>query len=173
MRTRLWASPVRIADACCAALCCWLQVLGEDLKLVLGQQDRLERGSDTWANPVSYDKLGEWNMHMNGRRLTESLFQKMGSQLMVAAAGHSESSLAVVSRDVAAESPSCFTATTAGRQRPRIQQTGPTHCLLTVTVCCCLLLQLCATAAGAMEWPVAACLTAPPALAAARRQPSP
>jgi hypothetical protein len=35
------------------------QVLGEDLKLVLGQQDRLERGSDTWANPVSYDKLGE------------------------------------------------------------------------------------------------------------------
>ena len=39
-----------------AALC--VQVLGEDLKLVLGQQDRLERGSDTWANPVSYDKLG-------------------------------------------------------------------------------------------------------------------
>jgi chlorophyllide a oxygenase len=35
------------------------QVLGEDLKLVLGQQDRMERGSDTWANPVSYDKLGE------------------------------------------------------------------------------------------------------------------
>jgi hypothetical protein len=34
------------------------QVLGEDLKLVLGQQDRLERGADTWANPVSYDKLG-------------------------------------------------------------------------------------------------------------------
>lgn len=33
------------------------QVLGEDLKLVLGQQDRLERGGDTWANPVSYDKL--------------------------------------------------------------------------------------------------------------------
>lgn len=36
-----------------------VQVLGEDLKLVLGQQDRMERGSDTWANPVSYDKLGE------------------------------------------------------------------------------------------------------------------
>jgi chlorophyllide a oxygenase len=35
------------------------QVLGEDLKLVLGQQDRMERGSDTWANPVSYDKLGK------------------------------------------------------------------------------------------------------------------
>ncbi|WIA31318.1 hypothetical protein OEZ86_002220 [Tetradesmus obliquus] len=33
------------------------QVLGEDLKLVLGQQDRLQRGGDTWANPVSYDKL--------------------------------------------------------------------------------------------------------------------
>jgi hypothetical protein len=41
------------------ALCCCPQVLGEDLKLVLGQQDRMERGSDTWANPVSYDKLGE------------------------------------------------------------------------------------------------------------------
>jgi hypothetical protein len=34
-----------------------LQVLGEDLKLVLGQQDRMQRGGDTWANPVSYDKL--------------------------------------------------------------------------------------------------------------------
>ena len=34
------------------------QVLGEDLKLVLGQQDRLERGGDTWRTPVSYDKLG-------------------------------------------------------------------------------------------------------------------
>jgi hypothetical protein len=34
------------------------QVLGEDLKLVLGQQDRLLRGGDTWATPVSYDKLG-------------------------------------------------------------------------------------------------------------------
>jgi chlorophyllide a oxygenase len=33
------------------------QVLGEDLSLVLGQQDRLRRGGDTWANPVSYDKL--------------------------------------------------------------------------------------------------------------------
>jgi chlorophyllide a oxygenase len=32
-------------------------VLGEDLKLVLGQQDRMARGGDTWANPVSYDKL--------------------------------------------------------------------------------------------------------------------
>lgn len=34
-----------------------MQVLGEDLVLVLGQQDRLEAGGDTWANPVSYDKL--------------------------------------------------------------------------------------------------------------------
>lgn len=33
-------------------------MLGEDLKLVVGQQDRLERGGDTWANPVSYDKIG-------------------------------------------------------------------------------------------------------------------
>jgi chlorophyllide a oxygenase len=34
------------------------QVLGEDLVLVKGQQDRLLRGGDTWAHPVSYDKLG-------------------------------------------------------------------------------------------------------------------
>lgn len=33
------------------------QVLGEDLVLVLGQQDRLQRGGNTWANPVSYDKM--------------------------------------------------------------------------------------------------------------------
>ncbi len=34
-----------------------MQVLGEDLVLVSGQQQRLQRGGDTWANPVSYDKL--------------------------------------------------------------------------------------------------------------------
>jgi chlorophyllide a oxygenase len=33
------------------------QVLGEDLVLVLGQQDRMQRGGDTWRLPVSYDKL--------------------------------------------------------------------------------------------------------------------
>lgn len=33
------------------------QVLGEDLVLVKGQQDRMERGGNTWANPVSYDKM--------------------------------------------------------------------------------------------------------------------
>ncbi|GFR39736.1 hypothetical protein Agub_g218 [Astrephomene gubernaculifera] len=33
------------------------QVLGEDLVLVEGQQDRLLRGGDTWANPAPYDKL--------------------------------------------------------------------------------------------------------------------
>lgn len=32
-------------------------MLGEDLVLVLGQQERLQAGGDTWANPVSYDKL--------------------------------------------------------------------------------------------------------------------
>ena len=35
----------------------FLQVLGEDLVLVKGQQDRMIRGSDTWNFPVSYDKL--------------------------------------------------------------------------------------------------------------------
>ena len=34
------------------------QVLGEDLVLVAGQQDRLQRGANVWANPVPYDKLG-------------------------------------------------------------------------------------------------------------------
>eukprot|EP00798_Chlamydomonas_sp_ICE-L_P009853 gene9853-7743_t len=34
------------------------QVLGEDMALITGQQDRLERGGDTWANPMPYDKLG-------------------------------------------------------------------------------------------------------------------
>lgn len=34
------------------------QVMGEDLVLVAGQQDRLERGANVWNNPVPYDKLG-------------------------------------------------------------------------------------------------------------------
>eukprot|EP00210_Caulerpa_lentillifera_P008667 g8266.t1 len=34
------------------------QVLGEDLTLVIGQQDRMLRGSSVWKNPVAYDKLG-------------------------------------------------------------------------------------------------------------------
>lgn len=33
------------------------QVLGEDLVLVKGQQDRMIRGGDIWQHPVSYDKL--------------------------------------------------------------------------------------------------------------------
>lgn len=66
--------PALCAAACAAAagtcvLCCRLvlttccvrhlvQVLGEDLVLVRGQQDRMSRGADVWRNPVSYDKLG-------------------------------------------------------------------------------------------------------------------
>lgn len=34
------------------------QVLAEDLRLVLGQQDRMYRGANVWNNPVGYDKLG-------------------------------------------------------------------------------------------------------------------
>merc|ERR1712167_274815 len=34
------------------------QVLSEDLRLVVGQQERMKRGADVWSNPVSYDKLG-------------------------------------------------------------------------------------------------------------------
>ncbi|PNW88760.1 hypothetical protein CHLRE_01g043350v5 [Chlamydomonas reinhardtii] len=33
------------------------QVLGEDLVLVLGQQDRMLRGGSNWSNPAPYDKL--------------------------------------------------------------------------------------------------------------------
>lgn len=32
-------------------------MLGEDLVLVQGQQHRMQKGGNTWANPVSYDKL--------------------------------------------------------------------------------------------------------------------
>lgn len=34
------------------------KVLDEDLRLVLGQQDRMIRGANVWNMPVSYDKLG-------------------------------------------------------------------------------------------------------------------
>lgn len=34
------------------------QVLGEDLRLVTGQQDRMRRTGRVWAHPVAYDKLG-------------------------------------------------------------------------------------------------------------------
>jgi len=34
------------------------QVLGEDLVLVEGQQERLLQGADVWGHPVPYDKLG-------------------------------------------------------------------------------------------------------------------
>lgn len=34
------------------------QVLAEDLRLVLGQQDRMYRGANVWNHPVGYDKLG-------------------------------------------------------------------------------------------------------------------
>ena len=32
-------------------------MLGEDLVLVKGQQDRMIKGADVWQHPVSYDKL--------------------------------------------------------------------------------------------------------------------
>lgn len=34
------------------------KVLNEDLRLVLGQQDRMIKGENIWNMPVSYDKLG-------------------------------------------------------------------------------------------------------------------
>jgi len=51
------------------------QVLGEDLRLVVGQQDRMERGGRVWAHPVAYDKLGlhyrRWRNVMEGRDVDE------------------------------------------------------------------------------------------------------
>jgi chlorophyllide a oxygenase len=35
-----------------------VQVLNEDLRLVLGQQERMINGANIWNWPVSYDKLG-------------------------------------------------------------------------------------------------------------------
>lgn len=32
--------------------------MGEDLRLVEGQQDRMHRGANVWNLPVAYDKLG-------------------------------------------------------------------------------------------------------------------
>jgi len=52
------------------------QVLGEDLVLVSGQQDRMQRGADTWAHPVSYDKLAvryrRWRNKVGNQELQPS-----------------------------------------------------------------------------------------------------
>ena len=44
------------------------KVINEDLKLVLGQQDRILTGGDVWKTPVIYDKLGvhyrRWRNHV-------------------------------------------------------------------------------------------------------------
>lgn len=32
-------------------------MLGEDLVLVQGQQERMAAGDDTWGTPMAYDKL--------------------------------------------------------------------------------------------------------------------
>lgn len=50
-----WAAKVPFASNLWRAVAD--RVLGEDLVLVAGQQDRLLRGGDVWANPVPYDKL--------------------------------------------------------------------------------------------------------------------
>jgi chlorophyllide a oxygenase len=50
-------------------------VLGEDLVLVVGQQEAMQRGGDTWRHPVSYDKLAvryrRWRNVDAGKRLEE------------------------------------------------------------------------------------------------------
>lgn len=42
----------------CSVRVSWVQVLNEDLRLVLGQQERMINGANVWNLPVSYDKLG-------------------------------------------------------------------------------------------------------------------
>ncbi|MGF1604083.1 MAG: Rieske 2Fe-2S domain-containing protein [Thermosynechococcaceae cyanobacterium] len=39
------------------------RVIEEDLRLVMGQQDRLHAGADIWRTPVGYDKLGVGYRH--------------------------------------------------------------------------------------------------------------
>ncbi|KAK9791354.1 hypothetical protein WJX73_006184, partial [Symbiochloris irregularis] len=62
------------------------QVLGEDLVLVAGQQDRLQRGGDVWGHPVAYDKLA-----VRYRRWRNSLSSVDEREKAAAAAGVSES----------------------------------------------------------------------------------
>ena len=51
------------------------QVLGEDLVLVAGQQDRMQRGADVWSRPVAYDKLAvryrRWRNSLSSNDETE------------------------------------------------------------------------------------------------------
>lgn len=63
------------------------QVLGEDLRLVAGQQERMRAGTAVWANPVSYDKLGvryrRWRnsaqASVQGSRMEHRSTKKMSS----------------------------------------------------------------------------------------------
>jgi len=67
------------------------QVLGEDLRLVQGQEDRLRRGGDTWSNPVPYDKLAvryrKWRNSLSNakeRREAEQALRQMSAGEMLA-----------------------------------------------------------------------------------------
>ena len=63
-------------------------MLGEDLPLILGQQDRLLRGGDTWSFPVSYDKIGvryrRWRNSVAAGDLQEGSEASSLSELMSA-----------------------------------------------------------------------------------------
>ncbi|QDZ19418.1 chlorophyllide a oxygenase [Chloropicon primus] len=63
------------------------QVLGEDLVLVQGQEDRLKRGGDTWANPVPYDKLAVRYRKWRNSLSDEELRTKAEMQLRTMSAG--------------------------------------------------------------------------------------
>lgn len=64
------------------------QVLGEDLRLVEGQQDRMARGGRVWAHPVGYDKCAlayrRWRNMVQG---VMSTGVKQGAAAAAGAAG--------------------------------------------------------------------------------------
>lgn len=65
------------------------QVLGEDLVLVRGQQDRMLRGADTWQTPVSYDKLAvryrRWRNRLEGGELDREVVAQAAAALAMSA----------------------------------------------------------------------------------------
>lgn len=65
------------------------QVLGEDLVLVRGQQDRMLRGADTWQTPVSYDKLAvqyrRWRNRLEGGELDRGAAVQAAAPLVMSA----------------------------------------------------------------------------------------
>ena len=82
------------------------QVLDEDLVLVLGQQDRLLRGGNTWRHPVSYDKLAvryrRWrnSLVLNGTAAAAAQLAREGGTLAADEVGGGEPALTMRSGEI-------------------------------------------------------------------------